>query len=68
MTVTATHHPLAGRRLVVEGRRAVCGEACLVVRLPDESTPACGLLSVDGVRRLRSLLAAVASGDDGSGT
>jgi len=35
VTVTAARHPLAGMRLAVEGRRAVRGVACLVVRLPD---------------------------------
>jgi len=35
VTVTAAHHPLAGMRLAVEGRRAVRGAACLIVRLPD---------------------------------
>ncbi len=35
VTVTAGHHPLAGMRLGVEGRRAVRGAACLIVRLPD---------------------------------
>jgi hypothetical protein len=35
VTVTAAHHPLAGMRLAVEGRRAVGGAACLIVRLPD---------------------------------
>jgi hypothetical protein len=86
VTVTATHHPLAGRRLVVEGRRAVGGVPCLIVRLPDgtpatiavsatsaaaagdEDAPAVGLLSVAGLRRLRGLLAGIASGGDGSGT
>jgi hypothetical protein len=85
VTVTAAHHPLAGMRLAVEGRRAVRGAACLIVRLPD-GTPgtvelsatscaaaegdalACALLSVEGVRRLRRLLAPCAAGDDGSGT
>jgi len=33
--VTAAHHPLAGMRLAVEGRRAVGGALCLIVRLPD---------------------------------
>jgi hypothetical protein len=86
VTVTAAHHPLAGRRLAVEGRRAVGGVPCVIVRLPDGTpatlavsatsaagggdvdTPAGGLLSVAGVRRLRGLLAGVACGDDGSGT
>ena len=84
VTVTAAHHPLAGMRLAVEGRRAVGGVACLIVRLPDgtpgtielsatscapaEGAPACGLLSVEGVRRLRRLLSPGAAGDDGSGT
>jgi hypothetical protein len=35
VTVIAAHHPLAGMRLAVEGRRAVRGAACLIVRLPD---------------------------------
>jgi len=35
VTVTAAHHPLAGRRLAVEGRRAIGGRAHLIVRLPD---------------------------------
>jgi hypothetical protein len=35
VTVTAAHHPLAGMCLVVEGRRAVGGVACVIVRLPD---------------------------------
>ena len=35
MTVTATHHPLCGERLAVEGRRRVGGVPCLIVRLPD---------------------------------
>jgi hypothetical protein len=35
VTVTAAHHPLAGRRLAVEGRRAIRGRAHLIVRLPD---------------------------------
>ena len=69
----------------MEGRRAVGGVPCVIVRLPDGTpatiavsatsaaaddggAPAGGLLSVAGVRRLRCLLAAVASGDDGSGT
>jgi hypothetical protein len=30
--------------------------------------PACALLSVEGVRRLRRLLSSSAAGDDGSGT
>lgn len=81
--MTAAHHPLAGRRLAVEGRRAVRGAACLIVRLPDGTpgtvelsatscaaadggAPACALLSVEGVRRLRRLLSP--AGDDGSGT
>jgi hypothetical protein len=83
VTVTAPHHPLAGMQLAVEGRRAVRGAACLIVRLPDGtpgtlelsatswaagegSAPACALLSVEGVRRLRRLLSP--AGDDGSGT
>ncbi|MGE5636533.1 MAG: hypothetical protein ACM3UV_06295 [Nocardioidaceae bacterium] len=85
MTVTAPHHPLAGMRLAVEGRRATGGVVCLIVRLPDgtpgtlelsatscaveeSSAPACALLSVEGVRRLRRLLSPGAAGDDGSGT
>src|SRR5206468_1148691 len=35
VTVIAAHHPLAGMRLAVEGRRAVAGAACLIARLPD---------------------------------
>jgi hypothetical protein len=35
VTVTAAHHPLAGRRLAVEGRRAIRGRTHLIVRLPD---------------------------------
>jgi hypothetical protein len=35
VAITAAHHPLAGMRLPVEGRRAVRGVACLIVRLPD---------------------------------
>jgi hypothetical protein len=91
VTVTAAHHPLAGMRLAVEGRRAVRGAACLIVRLPDgtpgtvelsatscaaaeggasaeDGAPRWALLSVQGVRRLRRLLAPSAAGDDGSGT
>ena len=85
MTVTATHHPLCGERLVVEGRRRVGGAPCLIVRLPDgtpgtievgatsagsaASAAAAGaLLSADGVRKLRRLLASRAPGGDGSGT
>jgi hypothetical protein len=85
VTVTAAHHPLAGMRLAVEGRRAVRGAACLIVRLPDGTpgtvelsatscaatgggAPLGALLSVEGVRRLRRLLAPSAAGDDGSGT
>ena len=33
--MTAAHHPLAGMRLAVEGRRAVHGAACLIARVPD---------------------------------
>ena len=33
--MTAAHHPLAGRQLAVEGRRAFGGRAHLIVRLPD---------------------------------
>jgi hypothetical protein len=85
VTVTAAHHPLAGRRLAVEGRRAIGGRAHLIVRLPDGTpgtvelratsaaaaeggAPAGALLSVEGLRRLRRLLAPGAPGDDGSGT
>jgi len=73
VTVTAAHHPLCGQRLAVEGRRRVGGVPCLIVRLPDgtpgtvevqatsagpASEPLAGaLLSVEGVRRLRLLLA-----------
>jgi hypothetical protein len=85
VTVTAAHHPLAGSRLAVEGRRVIGGRAHLIVRLPD-GTPGTvelqatslvaaeggvlggALLSLEGVRRLRRLLAASAAGDDGSGT
>jgi len=82
VTVTAAHHPLSGQRLVVEGRRRVGGVPCLVVRLPDgtpgtvevratsagaaSEPPTGALLSVEGVRRLRRLLAPRAG--DGSGT
>jgi hypothetical protein len=85
VTVTAARHPLAGMRLAVEGRRAVRGAACLIVRLPDgtpgtielsatscapaeRGAPAGALLSVEGVRGLRRLLAPSTPGDDGSGT
>jgi hypothetical protein len=85
VTVTATHHPLCGERLVVEGRRRVGGAPCLIVRLPDgtpgtievgatsagsaaSATAAGALLSADGVRQLRRLLASRAPGGDGSGT
>jgi hypothetical protein len=85
VTVTAAHHPLAGRRLAVEGRRAIGGRAHLIVRLPDgtpgtveleatsvavavDGAPAGALLSAEGLRRLRRLLAAGRGGDDGSGT
>jgi hypothetical protein len=37
VVVTAVAHPLAGRRLRVEGRRRVGGVACLIVRLADET-------------------------------
>jgi hypothetical protein len=37
VVVVASSHPLAGRTLVVEGRRTVGGERCLLVRLPDGS-------------------------------
>jgi hypothetical protein len=84
VTVTATHHPLCGERLAVEGRRSVGGVPCLIVRLPD-GTPrtievratsagagageaAGALLSIEGVRQLRRLLAPGVSGGDGSGT
>jgi hypothetical protein len=84
VTVTAAYHPLVGARLAVEGRRRVRGVRCLIVRLPDGTpgtvevsatsaaaggeTPADGLLSVEGVRRLRRLLAPSAAGGEGSGT
>jgi len=84
VAITAVHHPLAGMRLPVEGRRAVRGVACLIVRLPDGTPgtvavsatsaradidpPAGLLLSVEGLRRLRRLLSPSAAGDDGSGT
>jgi hypothetical protein len=91
VTVTHAFHPLAGRRLAVEGRRRVGGMPCWIVRLPDgtpgtiavratsadeaassqtarEPTAAGALLSIEGVRQLRRLLAADASGGDGSGT
>jgi hypothetical protein len=86
VAITAAHHPLAGMRLAVEGRRAVRGVACLIVRLPDgtpgtvevsatsaeaaatEGAPAGALLSLEGARRLRRLLAADAPGGDGSRT
>ncbi|HEY2201082.1 MAG TPA: hypothetical protein VGH56_04285, partial [Solirubrobacteraceae bacterium] len=35
VVVTAAAHPLAGRRLPVEGRRRVGGVPCLIVRLGD---------------------------------
>ena len=71
----APAHPLAGRRLVVDGHRTVGGERCLLVRLPDGSAGsvalsatsagerpagAGALLSVAGVRRLRALLEGMA--------
>jgi hypothetical protein len=84
VTVTAAHHPLCGVRLAVEGRRRVRGVPCLIVRLPDgtpgtvevqatsagsAAEPAAGaLLSAEGVRRLRRLLASRAPAGDGSGT
>jgi predicted homoserine dehydrogenase-like protein len=85
VTITAAHHPLAGRRLAVEGRRAIRGRAHLIVRLPDGtsgtvelqatsaaagagSASAGALLSVEGLRRLRRMLAPSAAGGDGSGT
>ena len=84
VTVTTPAHPLVGVRLAVEGRRRVRGVPCLIVRLPDgtpgtievrvtsahraESEAEGTLLSVDGVRRLRRLLAPRAPGDAGSGT
>jgi hypothetical protein len=84
VTVTAPAHPLFGERLAVEGRRMVGGVPCLIVRLPDgtpgtievqatSAQPAVNgaagtLLSADGVRRLRRLLAARAPGGVGSGT
>jgi hypothetical protein len=45
--VSAAHHPLAGMRLAVEGRRAVRGVACLIVRLPD-GTPGTVEVSATG--------------------
>jgi hypothetical protein len=36
-------HPLAGRTLAVEGLRALRGERCLLVRLPDGSVGAVAL-------------------------
>jgi len=84
VTVTAAHHPLCGARLAVEGRRRVRGVPCVIVRLPDGTPgtvevqatsagttageSARALLSVDGVRRLRRLLASPAPAGDGSGT
>ena len=84
VTVTAAQHPLCGARLAVEGRRRVGGVPCLIVRLPDgtpgtievratsahpaESEAAGTLLSADGVRRLRRLLAPSVPGGEGSGT
>ena len=84
VTVTTPAHPLVGVRLAVEGRRRVRGVPCLIVRLPDGTPgtievqatsvgsaggeAAATLLSVDGVRRLRRLLAPRAPGDAGSGT
>ena len=82
--VTAAHHPLCGEQLAVEGRRRVGGVPCLIVRLPDgtpgtvevqatsagaaSEPPTGALLSVEGVRRLRRLLAPRAAGGDSSGT
>ncbi|MDQ6804098.1 MAG: hypothetical protein M3065_03835 [Actinomycetota bacterium] len=84
VTVTAAAHPLAGALLAVEGRRRVGGVTCLIVRLPDgtpgtievratsahlaESEAAETLLSADGVRRLRRLLAGSVPGGEVSGT
>ena len=84
VTVTAVSHPLVGARLAVEGRRRVGGVPCLIVRLPDGtpgtievqatsahragSGAAGALLSADGVRRLRRLLAGSVPGGEGSGT
>jgi hypothetical protein len=84
VTVTGAAHPLVGARLAVEGRRRVGGVPCLIVRLPDGTPgtievqatsagadageSAAVLLSADGVRRLRRLLAPGVSGGDGSGT
>jgi hypothetical protein len=74
VVVVASTHPLAGRTLVVEGYRTVGGEPRWLVRLPDgsggtvalsatsaaiSSAGAGALLSVDGVRRLRTLLEAL---------
>jgi hypothetical protein len=83
VTVTAAHHPLWGARLAVEGRRRVRGVPCLIVRLPDgtpgtvevratsvgsASESPVGLLSAEGLRQLRRLLASRAPARDGSGT
>ena len=84
VTVTHAFHPLCGQRLAVEGRRRVGGVACLIVRLPDgtpgtvevRATSAGvasersrgALLSVEGVRRLRRLLAPRSADGDGSGS
>jgi hypothetical protein len=84
VTVTAPAHPLFGEQLAVEGRRRVGGVPCLIVRLPDgtpgtievrvtsahraESEAEGTLLSADGVRRLRRLLAGSVPGGDSSGT
>jgi hypothetical protein len=84
VTVTAAQHPLCGERLAVEGRRRVGGVPCLIVRLPDGTPgtvevqatsagsavgeAAGALLSAEGVRQLRRLLAPSAPGGDGSGT
>jgi hypothetical protein len=80
--VISPAHPLVGRTLVVEGRRLVGGERCLLVRLPDGSPatvavsatsaaePGCAVdgavLSFAGVRRLRALLAAACGDRNGA--
>lgn len=81
VVVTAVEHPLAGSRLVVEGRTTVGGSRCWVVRLPDGTTATIAvaatavgalertggvLLSPAAVRAVRLLLLAV--GDDQAGT
>jgi hypothetical protein len=50
--MVAPTHPLAGCTLAVEGHRAVGGERCLLVRLPDGSagTIALSATSVGGQR------------------